>query len=154
MAISAVLSYCVATVFFILALRGLSSPDTSRTGNLFGMAGLALAIVTTLSLPQVASYWLIVPAIVLGGAVGTVVARRIRMTALPQLVAAFHSLVGLAAVLVAAASFLDPAAYGIGEPGAIGVGRLMAMAIGTAIGAITFTGSLVAFAKLQGLVSG
>src|SRR3546814_14768066 len=101
-----------------------SDLETSRTGNLYGMAGMALAIVTTLSLPQVASYWLIVPAIVLGGAVGTVVARRIRMTALPQLVAAFHSLVGLAAVLVAAASFLDPAASGIGEPGPVGVGTL------------------------------
>src|SRR3546814_12863923 len=117
MASYAVLAYLVAAVCFILALRGLSSPETSRTGNLYGMAGMALAIVTTLSLPQVASYWLIVPAIVLGGAVGTVVARRIRMTALPQLVAAFHSLVGLAAVPVAAAGFLRPDASGIGGRG-------------------------------------
>ena len=151
----AVLAYLVAAVCFIMALRGLSSPVTSRQGNLFGMVGMAIAVATTLILvPQVRNYWLIVPAIAIGGGIGYVVAQRIQMTALPQLVAAFHSLVGLAAVCVAAAAFLDPAAYNIGTPGAIHVGSLIEMALGAAIGAITFTGSLVAFAKLQGLVTG
>ncbi|WP_395678484.1 NAD(P)(+) transhydrogenase (Re/Si-specific) subunit beta [Inquilinus sp.] len=151
----AVLAYLVAAVCFIMALRGLSSPVTSRMGNLYGMVGMAIAVATTLILvPQVQNYWLIVPAIAIGGGIGYVVAQRIQMTALPQLVAAFHSLVGLAAVCVAAAAFLDPAAYNIGTPGAIHVGSLIEMALGAAIGAITFTGSLVAFAKLQGLVSG
>jgi len=151
----AVLAYLVAAVCFIMALRGLSSPVTSRMGNLYGMVGMAIAVATTLILlPQVRNYWLIVPAIAIGGGIGYVVAQRIQMTALPQLVAAFHSLVGLAAVCVAAAAFLDPAAYNIGTPGAIHVGSLIEMALGAAIGAITFTGSLVAFAKLQGLVSG
>ncbi|HET8726471.1 MAG TPA: NAD(P)(+) transhydrogenase (Re/Si-specific) subunit beta [Alphaproteobacteria bacterium] len=154
MASYAVLAYLVAAICFIMALRGLSSPETSRTGNIFGIVGMAIAIVTTLLLPQVVSYWLIVPGVLIGGAIGTIVALRIQMTALPQLVAAFHSLVGLAAVFVAAASFSDPQAYGIGTPGDIAVGSLVEMSIGTAIGAITFTGSLVAFAKLQGLVSG
>jgi NAD(P) transhydrogenase subunit beta len=151
----AVLAYLVAAVCFIMALRGLSSPVTSRTGNLFGMVGMAIAVATTLILvPQVRNYWLIVPAIAIGGGIGYVVAQRIQMTALPQLVAAFHSLVGLAAVCVAAAAFLQPDAYGIGTTGAIHVGSLIEMALGAAIGAITFTGSLVAFAKLQGLVTG
>ncbi|MEQ9814853.1 MAG: NAD(P)(+) transhydrogenase (Re/Si-specific) subunit beta [Azospirillaceae bacterium] len=150
----AVFAYLVAAICFIMALRGLSSPETARQGNWFGIAGMAIAIVTTLALPQVMSYWLIVIGIAIGGSIGAVIARRIKMTALPQLVAAFHSLVGLAAVFVAAAAFFNPAAYGIGLPGDIGVGSLIEMAIGTAIGAITFTGSLVAFAKLQGLVSG
>ncbi|KGM31938.1 NAD(P)(+) transhydrogenase (Re/Si-specific) subunit beta [Inquilinus limosus] len=151
----AVLAYLVAAVCFIMALRGLSSPETSRQGNWYGIAGMAIAVATTLVLlPQVRNYWLIVPAIAIGGGIGYVVAQRIQMTALPQLVAAFHSLVGLAAVCVAAAAFLDPAAYNIGTPGAIHVGSLIEMALGAAIGAITFTGSLVAFAKLQGLVSG
>jgi NAD(P) transhydrogenase subunit beta len=154
MASYAVLAYLAAALCFIMALRGLSSPETSRAGNIYGIVGMAIAIVTTLLLPQVVSYWLIVPGIVIGGAIGTVVARRIQMTALPQLVAAFHSLVGLAAVFVAAASFTNPEAYGIGRPGDIAIGSLIEMSIGTAIGAITFTGSLVAFAKLQGLVSG
>ncbi|MEQ8968649.1 MAG: NAD(P)(+) transhydrogenase (Re/Si-specific) subunit beta [Azospirillaceae bacterium] len=149
-----VLAYLVAAVCFIMALRGLSSPETARSGNMFGMAGMAIAILTTLGLPSVVNYWLILPGILIGGSIGTFIALRIQMTALPQLVAAFHSLVGLAAVFVAAAAFFNPQAYGIGQPGAIAIGSLIEMAIGVAIGAITFSGSVVAFAKLQGLVSG
>ena len=148
------LAYLVASVCFILALRGLSHPESSRAGNLYGMVGMAIAILTTLMLPGVVSFWLIIVGILIGGAIGTVIAQRINMTALPQLVAAFHSLVGLAAVLVAAAAFYKPQAYGIGVPGDIKVASLIEMSIGVAIGAITFTGSVVAFAKLQGLVSG
>jgi NAD(P) transhydrogenase subunit beta len=150
----AALAYLVAAVCFILALRGLSSPETARMGNIYGIAGMVVAIVTTLLLPGVVSYWLIILGLLIGGAVGAFIAQRIEMTALPQLVAGFHSLVGLAAVLVAAAAFYSPEAYGIGTAGAIKTGSLIEMAIGTAIGAITFTGSIVAFAKLQGLVSG
>ncbi|WP_340117625.1 NAD(P)(+) transhydrogenase (Re/Si-specific) subunit beta [Pelagibius sp. 7325] len=150
----AALLYLVAAVCFILALRGLSHPTTSRSGNLYGMVGMAIAIFTTLATPGVVSYWLIVVGILIGGTIGTVIALRIQMTALPQLVAAFHSLVGLAAVFVAAAAFFRPEAYGIGVTGDINVASLIEMSLGVAIGAITFTGSLVAFAKLQGLVSG
>jgi NAD(P) transhydrogenase subunit beta len=146
--------YLIAAICFILALRGLSSPETARAGNLYGIAGMVIAVVTTLVMPQIVSYWLIVIGIVIGGAIGTFIALRIRMTALPQLVAAFHSLVGLAAVCVAAAAFTFPEAYGIGLPGAIHLESRIEMSLGMAIGAITFTGSLVAFAKLQGLVSG
>ena len=146
--------YLVSGVCFIMALRGLSSPETSRQGNWFGMAGMTIAIVTTLALPTVLSYETIIIGIIIGGLVGTVIARRIEMTALPQLVAAFHSLVGLAACFVAIAAFYRPDAYGIGEVGAIAVGSLIEMALGLAIGAITFTGSVVAFGKLQGLVTG
>jgi NAD(P) transhydrogenase subunit beta len=148
------LAYLVAAVFFILALRGLSSPVSARAGLRFGVVGMAIAVATTLALPSVVSFVPIAGAIAIGGAVGAVVALRIQMTALPQLVAAFHSLVGLAAVFVAAAAFTNPAAYGIGVPGAIATGSLVEMSLGTAIGAITFTGSIIAFAKLQGLVSG
>jgi NAD(P) transhydrogenase subunit beta len=148
------LAYLVAAVCFILALRGLSSPETSRAGNLYGMVGMAIAIVTTLLLPEVESYCLIILGIVIGGAIGTAIALRIQMTALPQLVAAFHSLVGMAAVFVASAAFLYPEAYGIGVAGDIRRASTIEMSLGTAIGAITFSGSVVAFAKLQGLVSG
>ena len=150
----AAICYLVSAICFIMALRGLSSPESARTGNMFGIAGMVLAIVTTLALPQVASIWLILLGIVMGGSVGTVIALRIQMTALPQLVAAFHSLVGMAAVLVAIAAFANPATYGIGTPGEIAIASLIEMSIGAAIGAITFSGSVVAFAKLQGLVSG
>jgi H+-translocating NAD(P) transhydrogenase subunit beta len=146
--------YLIASICFILALRGLSSPQTARGGNLYGIAGMVIAVVTTLLTPHVVSFWLIVIGILIGGAIGTYIALRIHMTALPQLVAAFHSLVGLAAVCVAAAAFSAPAEYGIGIPGAIERASLVEMSIGMAIGAITFTGSIVAFAKLQGLVSG
>jgi H+-translocating NAD(P) transhydrogenase subunit beta len=146
--------YLVASVCFIMALRGLSSPQTARAGNLYGIAGMAIAILTTLAMPQVVSYWLLLIGLIGGGAIGTYVARQIQMTALPQLVAAFHSLVGLAAVCVATAAFAAPEAYGIGVRGDIHGASLVEMAIGLVIGAITFTGSIVAFAKLQGLVSG
>ena len=150
------LVYLVAAVLFILALRGLSSPVTSRQGNLFGMIGMAIAIAATL-LQHGMSGWgflLIFVAIAIGGAVGVVTAQRIQMTALPQLVAAFHSLVGLAAVFVAAAALNAPMAFGIGEPGHIHTQSLVEMSIGLAIGAITFAGSLIAFAKLQGIMKG
>jgi NAD(P) transhydrogenase subunit beta len=125
-----------------------------RAGNIYGITGMIIAVATTLAGLQVVSYWLIASGILIGGTLGTFIALRIQMTALPQLVAAFHSLVGLAAVCVAFAAFTAPEAYGIGGPGAINVGSLVEMGLGTGIGAITFTGSVVAFAKLQGLVSG
>jgi NAD(P) transhydrogenase subunit beta len=146
--------YLIASVCFIMSLRGLSSPETSRGGLRYGIAGMIIAIVTTLLLPSVHSYLSILVALVIGGGVGIVIAQRIQMTALPQLVAAFHSLVGLAAVAVAGAAFYDPQAFGIGEVGAIHAGSLIEMSLGVAVGAVTFTGSIIAFAKLQGLVSG
>ena len=151
--ISALL-YLVASVLFILALRGLSHPETARQGNLFGIIGMAIAVVTTIMLPEVQSYFVILGGLVVGGAIGAVIALRIQMTALPQLVAAFHSLVGLAAVFVAAAAFYSPEAYGIGTAGDIKAASLIEMSLGVAIGAITFTGSVIAFGKLQGLISG
>jgi len=153
----AALAYLAAGVLFILALRGLSSPETSRRGNLLGMVGMAIAVVVTLGVSGAsdALTWLmIVAGVALGGGIGATIARRIPMTAMPQLVAAFHSLVGLAAVLVAAAALYTPQAYGIGVPGSISVASLIEMSLGTAIGAVTFSGSVVAFTKLQGLVSG
>jgi NAD(P) transhydrogenase subunit beta len=149
--------YLVSGVLFILALRGLSSPETSRQGNYFGMAGMAIAVVTTLAVaaPEAPLTWaMIVGGIAVGGGIGAVIARRIPMTAMPELVAAFHSLVGLAAVLVAGAAFYAPEAIGIGMPGAIHVSSLIEMSLGAAIGAITFTGSIIAFAKLSGRMSG
>ena len=148
------LAYLVASVCFIMALRGLSSPTTARAGNIYGTAGMVIAVLTTLLLPGVLSYGQIAVGVLIGGAIGTVIALRIQMTDLPQLVAAFHSLVGLAAVFVAAAAFYFPEAYGIGIAGDIHVASLIEMSIGTAIGAVTFTGSIVAFGKLQGLISG
>ncbi|MGQ0677514.1 MAG: NAD(P)(+) transhydrogenase (Re/Si-specific) subunit beta [Rhodospirillales bacterium] len=150
----AALLYLVSAVCFIMALRGLSSPVTARHGNLYGIAGMAIAILTTLAAPGVLSYWVILVGILIGGAAGAAIALRIQMTALPQLVAAFHSLVGLAAVFVAAAAFYLPEAYGIGVAGKIKAASLVEMGLGTAIGAITFTGSVVAFAKLQALITG
>jgi len=147
-------SYLISAVLFILALRGLASPESARRGNLVGICGMALAIVTTLALTSLSALWMISIAIAAGGAIGAVVARLIKMTALPQLVAAFHSLVGLAAVLVSAAAFFNPAAFGIASGNQIFASSLIEMGLGVAIGAITFTGSIVAFAKLQGLVSG
>jgi NAD(P) transhydrogenase subunit beta len=147
-------AYLIASVCFIMALRGLSSPRGARQGNVLGIVGMVIAALTTLALPGVVSYTWIIIAIAIGGAIGTVIALKIVMTALPQLVAAFHSLVGLAAVFVAGAAFYAPEAYGIGSPGAIHAGSLIEMSIGTAIGAITFTGSIIAFGKLQGLLSG
>ncbi len=144
--------YLVASILFILALKGLSHPETSQRGNLLGMVGMAIAIGTTLLNPSVKSYIPFIVALSIGGTIGTVTALRIQMTALPQLVAAFHSLVGLAAVFVAAGAFYDPVAMGIGQSGYIPAGALVEMGLGTAIGAITFTGSVVAFGKLQGIM--
>jgi len=148
------LAYLISGICFIMALRGLASPETARSGNMFGIAGMGLAILTTLFLVEASSMGLIVIALAIGGGIGAVVARKIQMTALPQLVAAFHSLVGLAAVLVSSAAFLNPNAYGIAQGDSIHLSSLIEMGLGVAIGAITFTGSIVAFAKLQGLVTG
>jgi len=150
------IAYLAAGVLFILALRGLSSPETSRQGNAFGIAGMAIAVITTLAVaaPGWGAFGLIVLAFAIGGSIGAVIARRIPMTAMPQLVAAFHSLVGLAAVLVAAAALNAPEAFGIGEPGHIHGQSLVEMSLGVAIGAITFTGSVIAFLKLDGRMSG
>jgi NAD(P) transhydrogenase subunit beta len=150
------LAYLVAAVLFILALRGLSSPVTSREGNRYGMIGMAIAVVATLLHHGMGGfgYLLILFGIMIGGGIGIVVALRIQMTALPQLVAAFHSLVGLAAVFVAAAALNAPQAFNIGTPGAIHPESLVEMSLGLAIGAITFSGSLIAFAKLQALMKG
>ena len=152
----AAILYLVAGVLFILALRGLSHPETSRQGNRFGMLGMLIAILTTLwaGLPDVAGWVLIVIGLGIGGGVGAVVARRIPMTAMPQLVAAFHSLVGLAAVFVAAGALYAPEAFNIGTPEHIKALSLIEMAIGVAVGALTFTGSVIAFAKLDGRMSG
>ncbi|MGE0272819.1 MAG: NAD(P)(+) transhydrogenase (Re/Si-specific) subunit beta [Alphaproteobacteria bacterium] len=147
------IAYLIAGVFFIMALRGLSSPVTARRGNFLAIAGMVIAILTTLASPHVVSYEWIAAGVVIGGAIGTFIALRIQMTALPQLVAAFHSLVGLAAVFVAAAAFYAPEAYGIGQAGDIHFESLIEMGLGTAIGAITFTGSIIAFGKLQGLIT-
>ena len=147
-------AYLAAAVLFIMALRGLSSPTSARKGNMYGIIGMVIAIFATLLNPGVVSFGMIVFGVLIGGTIGTVVAMRIQMTALPQLVAAFHSLVGLAAVFVAAAAFFHPEAYGLGTSGSIATGSLVEMGLGTAIGAITFTGSLIAFAKLQALMSG
>jgi NAD(P) transhydrogenase subunit beta len=157
------LAYLVAGVCFILALRGLSSPESSRRGNMFGMVGMAIAVITTLAVHQTAGMIEIVAAIAVGGAIGLVTARKIHMTAMPQLVAAFHSLVGLAAVLVGAAAFLNPEAFGIAtritpiaEPSFISINPVsrIEMILGVAIGAITFSGSVIAFLKLNGNMSG
>ena len=149
------LAYLVASICFILALRGLASPASARKGNLFGIAGMTIAIVTTLLNPNVVSYSWILSAIVIGAGIGTIIALKIQMTAMPQLVAAFHSLVGLAAVLIASAAFSNPASYGIVDiNNNLKLSSAIEMAIGASIGAITFSGSFIAFLKLQGLVSG
>jgi NAD(P) transhydrogenase subunit beta len=149
-------AYLVAAVLFILALRGLSHPVTSRRGNQMGIAGMAIAIVATFlhSGMTGSGFLIIVLGVAIGGSIGTVAALRIKMTALPQLVAAFHSLVGLAAVCVAASALNAPQSFGIGTPHHIHLESLIEMSLGLAIGAITFTGSLIAFAKLQALMSG
>jgi H+-translocating NAD(P) transhydrogenase subunit beta len=153
----AALAYLVAGVLFILALRGLSHPTTSRRGNLFGMIGMAIAVVTTLAghPPADSMAWiLVIVAVVIGSGIGAVIARRVPMTSMPELVAAFHSLVGMAAVLVAAGALYAPAAFDIGAEGAIRGQSLIEMSLGAAIGAITFTGSVIAFLKLSGRMSG
>ncbi len=153
----AALAYLAAGVLFILALRGLSSPETSRRGNVLGMTGMLIAVLVTLYLAGIRdglTWGMIVAGVAIGGSIGAIIARRIPMTAMPQLVAAFHSLVGMAAVLVAASALYTPEAYGIGTVGSIKVSSLIELSLGAAIGAVTFTGSVVAFTKLQGLVSG
>jgi NAD(P) transhydrogenase subunit beta len=151
------LLYLVAGVLFIQALRGLSSPDSSRRGNYLGMIGMTIAVLTTLGShpPESALAWgLVVGGLALGGGVGAVIARRVPMTSMPELVAAFHSLVGMAAVLVAAGAFYAPAAFDIGTVGHIHGASLIEMSLGVAIGAVTFTGSVIAFLKLSGRMSG
>ncbi|WMS44980.1 NAD(P)(+) transhydrogenase (Re/Si-specific) subunit beta [Acuticoccus sp. MNP-M23] len=152
----AAILYLVSGVLFILALRGLSHPVTSRQGNAFGMIGMTIAVITTLwaGAPDITGWILIVLGLGVGGAVGAVIAKRIPMTAMPQLVAAFHSLVGLAAVFVAAGALYAPEAFNIGTPEHIKTLSLIEMAIGVAVGALTFTGSVIAFAKLDGRMSG
>jgi NAD(P) transhydrogenase subunit beta len=153
----AALLYLVAGVLFILALRGLSSPESSRRGNLFGMTGMVIAILTTLAShpPAGVGAWaLVILGVAIGGGIGAVTARRVPMTSMPELVAAFHSLVGTAAVLVAAGAFYAPAAFGIGTRTEIHPQSLIEMSLGAAIGAITFTGSVIAFLKLSGRMSG
>ena len=146
------LLYLIASVCFILSLKGLSSAKASRRGNMYGMVGMALAVGTTILSPLVEDYTWIAVSVLIGGFIGTFIAQRIQMTALPQLVAAFHSLVGLAAVFGAGAAFYQPESYGIGVFGNIHTSSLIEMGLGVAIGAITFTASVVAFAKLQGLM--
>ncbi len=149
--------YLVSGVLFILALRGLSHPTTSQQGNKFGMIGMAIAILTTLVLSPPASFFgwaLLLGGLAIGGGIGSTMAKRVQMTSMPQLVAFFHSLVGLAAVLVAAAALYAPKAFGIGSAGHIHMHSLVEMALGVSIGAITFTGSVVAFLKLDGRMSG
>ena len=150
--------YLVSGILFILALRGLSSPATSRQGNTYGMVGMIIAVLTTLGLVsapgEFLTWLLIVAGIGIGGAIGAYAAKNIPMTMMPELVAAFHSLVGLAAVFVAAGALYAPEAFAIGTPGKIGFASLVEMALGVAIGAITFTGSVIAFAKLSGRMSG
>ncbi|OBQ77179.1 NAD(P)(+) transhydrogenase (Re/Si-specific) subunit beta [Mesorhizobium sp. WSM3873] len=148
--------YLVSGILFILALRGLSHPTTSRQGNLYGMIGMGIAIATTLALalPSAGRFGLIVLGLAIGGGVGAYVARRIAMTSMPQLVAAFHSLVGFAAVMVAAAAIYAPESFGIGTAGDIHAQALIEMSLGVAIGAIAFTGSVIAFLKLDGRMSG
>ena len=148
--------YLISGILFILALRGLSSPETSRRGNVYGITGMALAIVVTiLSVDSFSSgliYLIIFLAI--GGSIGAFIAFKIPMTAMPELVAGFHSLVGLAAVFVAISAFLNPQVFNLGFPGEIKIASLIEMSLGVSIGAITFTGSIIAFLKLRGIMSG
>ena len=152
--------YLISGILFILALRGLSSPETSRKGNFYGVVGMVIAIVTTLiviKIPfsSVTTWSMLIAGIFIGGTIGTIIAQRIAMTAMPQLVAGFHSLVGLAAVLVAIAALYSPSSYGIAsDTGLIKISSSIEMSIGVVIGAITFTGSIIAFLKLQGLMTG
>uniref|UniRef100_Q07J62 NAD(P) transhydrogenase subunit beta n=1 Tax=Rhodopseudomonas palustris (strain BisA53) TaxID=316055 RepID=Q07J62_RHOP5 len=151
------LLYLIAGVLFILSLRGLSSPASSRQGNFLGMTGMAIAVATTLAghpPADMIGWILVVAGIAIGGGIGAVIARKVPMTSMPELVAAFHSLVGMAAVLVAAGAFYAPAAFDIGTPGNIHGASLVEMSLGVAIGALTFTGSVIAFLKLSGKMSG
>jgi NAD(P) transhydrogenase subunit beta len=148
--------YLISGVLFILALRGLSSPETSRRGNLFGIIGMAIAIgVTVVSVGNFSTAFLyLLILLIIGGSIGSFIAFKIPMTAMPELVAGFHSLVGLAAVFVAISAFLNPEVFNLGSPGDIKIASLIEMSLGAAIGAITFTGSIIAFLKLRGIMSG
>ena len=146
--------YLVSSVFFILALKGLSSPETARKGNLFGILGMIIAMSTLLMQPNSAGFIPIILAILIGGIIGSILGLKIKMTAMPQLVAAFHSLVGFAAVLVAAGAFFSPERFGIVNGNEIKLASAIEMSIGLVIGAITFTGSIIAFLKLQSIMSG
>ncbi|MBL7479899.1 NAD(P)(+) transhydrogenase (Re/Si-specific) subunit beta [Legionella bononiensis] len=148
------LFYLLAAVCFILALKGLASPATSRRGNLLGILGMTLAVGSTLMMPTIFHHYILIGLIVAGGIIGTFIALKINMTAIPQLVAAFHSLVGMAAVLVAFCAFLSPESFHIGSTGDIEKASLIEMSLGLIIGAITFSGSVIAFLKLQGIMSG
>ena len=146
--------YLISSVFFILALKGLSSPESSRKGNIFGMMGMAIAIITLILQPNSSNFTFLFSAIIIGGFIGSVLGLKIKMTAMPQLVAAFHSLVGLAAVLVAAGAFLAPEKFNILVGDKIKVISAIEMSVGLVIGAITFSGSIIAFGKLQGILTG
>ncbi len=150
------LFYLISGVLFILALRGLSSPETSRRGNFFGILGMVIAVsVTFLSVENFSSgFFYVLIFLLVGGSIGAFIAYKIPMTSMPELVAGFHSLVGLAAVFVAVSAFLNPIAFDLGEPGNIKLASLIEMSIGAAVGAITFSGSIIAFLKLQGIMSG
>ena len=148
--------YLISGILFILALRGLSSPETSRQGNFFGIVGMVIAIsVTFLTVGNFSTAIIYVFLfLIIGGAIGAFIAFKIPMTAMPELVAGFHSLVGLAAVFVAISAFLNPEAFNLGYPGDIKLASLIEMSIGAAVGAITFSGSIIAFLKLRGIMSG
>jgi len=148
--------YTVSAILFILALRGLSSPESSRRGNMFGMVGMAIAIITTFLVSGLGGNGLLLSAggLAIGGAIGALIARKIPMTDMPQLIAAFHSLVGMAAVLVAVAAFYAPDSFGIMSEQGIKPFSLLELSLGAAIGAVTFSGSVIAFAKLNGNMSG
>ncbi len=146
--------YLISSVCFILALKGLSSPSSARSGNYIGILGMVIAVFTAFNHPAIESNVLIIIAISIGGVIGVFIAKKIQMTAMPQLVAAFHSLVGLAAVFIAIAVFKSPESYDIGVSGQLKIANLVELSLGAAIGAITFTGSIVAFLKLQGITKG
>ena len=150
------LFYLISGVLFILALRGLSSPETSRRGNFFGILGMLIAVIVTfLSIGNFSnSFIYVLIFILIGGSIGAFIAFKIPMTAMPELVAGFHSLVGLAAVFVAISAFLNPEAFNLGMSGNIKLASLIEMSIGAAVGAITFSGSIIAFLKLRGIMSG
>ena len=150
------LFYLISGVLFILALRGLSSPETSRQGNFFGILGMVIAVlVTFLSIGNFStSFIYVIIFLLIGGSIGAFIAFKIPMTAMPELVAGFHSLVGLAAVFVAISVFLNPEIFNLGYPGDIKIASLIEMSLGASIGAITFTGSIIAFLKLRGIMSG
>ena len=148
--------FLITGVLFILALRGLSSPETSRSGNFFGIIGMVLAIVVSIFSVDIllTNLLFFIIALSIGGTIGGIIALRIPMTAMPQLVAGFHSLVGLAAVLVAVSAYYSPDSFGLGTFQNIKTASIIEMGLGASIGAITFTGSIIAFMKLQGIMSG